>query len=99
MLLMGTERLRRTDIADHALDALAASRVREVVILGRRGDFRYTVARPFSIGAPFEKQENGRPVGKKIAYGEEYSSLIVPERLREGFTSILAYSATARTAI
>lgn len=37
MLLMGTERLRRTDIADHALDTLAASRVREVVILGRRG--------------------------------------------------------------
>lgn len=71
----------------------------ERLILGRRGDFRYTVARPFSIGAPFEKQENGRPVGKKIAYGEEYSSLIVPERLREGFTSILAYSATARTAI
>lgn len=69
------------------------------LILGRRGDFRYTVARPFSIGQPFEKQENGRPVGKKIAYGEEYSSLIVPERLREGFTSVIPYSATARAAI
>ncbi|MCF8610152.1 FAD-dependent oxidoreductase [Gordonia sp. HY285] len=29
--------LRRTDIADHALDALAESAVREVVVLGRRG--------------------------------------------------------------
>lgn len=31
------EELARTDIADHALEALAASRVREVYILGRRG--------------------------------------------------------------
>ncbi|UCF39528.1 MAG: FAD-dependent oxidoreductase [Gemmatimonadota bacterium] len=31
------DELRQTDIADYALDALAESRVREVVILGRRG--------------------------------------------------------------
>ncbi|HEY2825785.1 MAG TPA: NADP oxidoreductase [Gemmatimonadales bacterium] len=31
------EELTQTDIADHALDALRASRVREVVLLGRRG--------------------------------------------------------------
>jgi ferredoxin--NADP+ reductase len=37
MLLMPVEHLRRTDIADHALEPLANSRVREVVILGRRG--------------------------------------------------------------
>ena len=71
----------------------------ERILLGRRGDFRYTIAKPFSIGAPFEKQVNGAPVGKKIAYGEEYSSLKVPKRLREGYTSIIAYSATARTAV
>lgn len=70
----------------------------ERLILGRRGDFRYTVARPFSIGAPFEQQIDGRPTGKKIAYGEEYASLCVPTRLSEGYTSILAYSATARAA-
>ncbi|GAA1872088.1 FAD-dependent oxidoreductase [Pseudonocardia ailaonensis] len=29
--------LARTDIADHALEALAASKIREVVVLGRRG--------------------------------------------------------------
>lgn len=31
------ERLLRTDIPDYALDALAASKVREVILLGRRG--------------------------------------------------------------
>lgn len=71
----------------------------ERLLLGRRGDFAYTIAKPFSIGAPFEKQVEGLPVGKQMAYGEEYSSLHVPTRLREGFTSVIAYSATARAAI
>lgn len=71
----------------------------ERILLGRRGDFRYTIAKPFSIGMPFEKQVNGQPVGKKIAYGEEYSSLKVPTRLREGFTSIIAYDSDARSAV
>lgn len=71
----------------------------ERILLGRHGDFRYTIAKPFSIGAPFEKQVNGQPVGKKIAYGEEYSSLKVPTRLRDGFTSIIAYDSDARAAV
>lgn len=37
MLLLGPEQLARTDIADHALRALASSRITEVVMLGRRG--------------------------------------------------------------
>lgn len=37
MLLMSADALRRTDIAEHALAVLAQSKVREVVILGRRG--------------------------------------------------------------
>ena len=37
MLVLPTERLRTTDTADHALAALAASGVREVHVLGRRG--------------------------------------------------------------
>lgn len=37
ILAMDPERLAGTDIADHALEALRASRVREVVVLGRRG--------------------------------------------------------------
>ncbi len=37
ILLRSTDELAETDIADHALEALRASRVREVVMLGRRG--------------------------------------------------------------
>lgn len=37
ILLHGVDELRKTDIAEHALDALAASRVREIRIVGRRG--------------------------------------------------------------
>ncbi|ATL25767.1 FAD-dependent oxidoreductase [Streptomyces formicae] len=44
ILLADPETLARTDIADHALAALRASNVREVVLLGRRGpeDAAYT---------------------------------------------------------
>lgn len=37
VLTLPVERLRRTDIADHALETLARSAVREVVVVGRRG--------------------------------------------------------------
>jgi ferredoxin/flavodoxin---NADP+ reductase len=37
MLCLSEAELRVTDIADHALDALLASNVREIVVLGRRG--------------------------------------------------------------
>ncbi len=37
MLVLAREELAVTDIADHALDVLAESKVKEVVILGRRG--------------------------------------------------------------
>jgi ferredoxin/flavodoxin---NADP+ reductase len=37
ILMRGVDELERTDIADHALAALRESRVREVVVLGRRG--------------------------------------------------------------
>lgn len=37
ILLKPVDELRRTDIAAHALEALSRSRIREVVILGRRG--------------------------------------------------------------
>src|SRR5208283_4229402 len=36
ILLMPTEDLVKTDIADHALKALSESNIREVIILGRR---------------------------------------------------------------
>lgn len=37
MLTLGADELERTDVADHALEALRESRVEEVVVLGRRG--------------------------------------------------------------
>jgi ferredoxin/flavodoxin---NADP+ reductase len=37
ILMLSPAELERTDIADHALEALRASRVEEVVVLGRRG--------------------------------------------------------------
>jgi ferredoxin/flavodoxin---NADP+ reductase len=37
ILSLGPDELERTDIADHALAALRESRIREVVVLGRRG--------------------------------------------------------------
>jgi ferredoxin/flavodoxin---NADP+ reductase len=37
MLTLGAAELERTDVADHALQALRESRIEEVVVLGRRG--------------------------------------------------------------
>jgi ferredoxin--NADP+ reductase len=37
MLTLSPDVLARTDVADHALEALRASRIEEVVVLGRRG--------------------------------------------------------------
>ena len=37
MLTLSPEELGRTDVADHALEALRESRIEEVVVLGRRG--------------------------------------------------------------
>ena len=53
ILLRGVDELRKTDIAEHALDALAASRVREIRIIGRRGpaQARFTPRELEEIGA------------------------------------------------
>lgn len=40
MLSLSPEALAKTDIADHALEALRGSRIREVVVLGRRAAFQ-----------------------------------------------------------
>jgi len=46
MLVLGPGELRRTDVADHALDALAQSQVEEVVVLGRRGPAQAAFTNP-----------------------------------------------------
>ncbi len=52
ILLKGVDELRRTDIAAHALEALAQSRVREVHVVGRRGpaDIRFSPKELHEIG-------------------------------------------------
>lgn len=67
----------------------------ERILLGERGAMSYTVAKVFGIGEPAERVDsNGKFIGKKGAYGEEYSSIHVPLPLRSRFTSVLAYSYT-----
>ncbi|MFK0288686.1 NADP oxidoreductase [Streptomyces sp. NPDC090499] len=46
MLVLPDEALRRTDAADHAIDALAASAVRQVTVLGRRGPVQAAFSTP-----------------------------------------------------
>jgi len=46
ILLSGPERLAKTDIADHALEALTNCAVREVVILARRGPLQAAFTNP-----------------------------------------------------
>jgi ferredoxin/flavodoxin---NADP+ reductase len=46
MLVLAPEELAPTDTADHALEVLAASRVKEVVILGRRGPAQAAFTNP-----------------------------------------------------
>ncbi|MBW9204570.1 FAD-dependent oxidoreductase [Mumia sp. zg.B17] len=50
VLLTDPEALARTDIADHALEALRRSAVREVVVLGRRGPEEAAYSRAELVG-------------------------------------------------
>lgn len=69
----------------------------ERAILGQRGTLTYTVAKPFVTGQPFEAVDgNGFAIGKKQAYGEEYSAIKVPTPIRNRLTSVIAYSASGR---
>ncbi|GAA5065275.1 FAD-dependent oxidoreductase [Nocardia callitridis] len=53
VLLLGPDRLTRTDIAEHALEALAHSDIEEVVILGRRGprDSAFSMGEFLALGS------------------------------------------------
>jgi ferredoxin--NADP+ reductase len=58
ILTVGVDRLRRTDIADHALEALAHSAIREVVVVGRRGPAQAAFTTPELLGL----QQTGIPI-------------------------------------
>ncbi len=59
ILVLPMETLEKTDIADHALDALRASRVRMVTLLGRRGPVQAAFTNP-------ELREFGRLEGVSV---------------------------------
>ncbi len=69
----------------------------ERIIIGQRGTLTYTIAKPFVTGQPFEAVDsNGKALGQKQAYGEEYSAIKVPKPIRNRYTSVIAYSASSR---
>lgn len=71
----------------------------ERAILGVRGSTWYGVGKPFVMGVPFEAvNSTGQPTGQKVSYGEEYSTVKTPQPLQKHYTSVICYSATARTA-
>jgi hypothetical protein len=82
-------------IAGYSTNAPGIDLGDERMLIGQRMNFWYTVAKTFQTGVPFEIFDaQGRPLGKRGAYGEEYSSLYVPKPLRSRATSLLAYSFT-----
>lgn len=69
----------------------------ERVLLGQRGLLGYVIAKPFVTGQPFEAvNSSGQAIGKKQAYGEEYSAIKVPTQVANRMTSVLVYSVTGR---
>src|SRR3954462_6630149 len=46
MLALTRDELATTDVADHALDPLAGSQVKEIVVLGRRGPAQAAFTNP-----------------------------------------------------
>ena len=70
------------------------------IILGVRGTTTYTIAKPFATGDLIEVTDaDGHPLGKKVAYGEEYNAIHTPKPIRCRYTSIVAYSKAGRDAI
>ena len=67
------------------------------ILIGQRGLTGYTIIKPYSVGQPFEAVDNqGRPTGEKVAYGEEYNALHTPRPVRNRYTSVLVYDSTTR---
>lgn len=71
----------------------------ERILLGQRGTLSYVVSKPFMTGQPFEAVgSNGLPTGQRVAYGEEYNAIHVPNVIRNRLTSIIVHDSDARTA-
>jgi hypothetical protein len=67
------------------------------VIIGERGQTRFRMMRPWSMGKlENQRDANGRFTGKKEAYGDQFIVLHTPTQLKAALTSIVLYSATGR---
>lgn len=69
------------------------------ILMGQKGVGAYRIAKPWSVGAPIEKMVNGQPVAEKVAYGEEYNAIAVPDPIAHQLTSIIVYSKKGRAAL
>lgn len=83
MLLLPPDHLARSDMADHAIDALRRSRVREVVILGRRGPAQAAFTAP-------ELLELGQLPGVDVTVEGIPTDATAPGSLRERLIHELA---------
>jgi len=86
MLALTEEELRETDTADHAIEALAASGVREVVVLGRRGPAQAAFTNP-------EVRELGEMLDADIIVDADDCE---PDELSQAFLDSDAAHVTAR---
>lgn len=69
------------------------------VVIGARGNTRYRMAKPWTMGElQDQKDVNGRFTGKKEAYGDQFVFLHTPTQLKGCYTSIVLYSTAGRVA-
>jgi len=68
-------------------------------VIGERGNTRFRMMKPWTMGdLESQKDSNGRFVGKKEAYGDQFVVIHTPTQLKRANTSLVIYSATARVA-
>lgn len=67
------------------------------VLIGKRGLTAYSIAKPYSVGQPFEAvNAKGQPIGMKMAYGEEYNAIYTPTPVRKYYSSVLVFDSSTR---
>ncbi len=67
------------------------------IVIGERAVTRFRMMKPWSMGQlENQKDANGRFIGKKEAYGDQFSVLHTPTQLKRAYTSIALYSAAGR---
>lgn len=69
------------------------------IVVGQRGQTRFRMMKPWSMGVlQDQKDANGRYVGKKEAYGDQFIALKTPTPVQNAMTSIVLYSSSGRVA-